>query len=87
MQTYIITMDMEDELSEAAASALNGCFFYLSTKLSGNFGSGKRIICPIKAFHPVLPKMSLKRSSISRKTSIRKIGRPKTLTCSRRLYR
>lgn len=27
MQTYIITMDMEDELSEAAASALNGCFF------------------------------------------------------------
>ena len=27
MQTYIITMDMENELSEAAASALNGRFF------------------------------------------------------------
>lgn len=27
MQTYIITMDMENELSEAAASALNGHFF------------------------------------------------------------
>lgn len=40
MQTYIITMDMENELSEAAASALNGRFFYLSTKLSGNLGSG-----------------------------------------------
>ena len=40
MQTYIITMDMENELSEAAASALNGHFFYLSTKLSGNLGSG-----------------------------------------------
>lgn len=27
MQTYIITMDMENELSEAAAGALNGHFF------------------------------------------------------------
>ena len=86
MKTYIITMDMENELSEAAASALNGHFF-TCPQIIRQFGIRYRIICPIKAFHTVLPKMSLKRSSISRKTSIRKIGRPKTLTCSRRLYR
>ena len=86
MQTYIITMDMEDELSEAAASALNGFFFTCPQNYQAILDQVTDYLSD-KSFHPVLPKMSSKRSSISRKTSIRKIGHPKTLTCSRRLYR
>ena len=37
MQTYIITMDMENELSEAAVSALNGRFFNCPQKYKANW--------------------------------------------------
>nr|WP_231410385.1 hypothetical protein [Neisseria meningitidis] len=86
MQTYIITMDMENELSEAAASALNGRFFTCPQNYQAIWDQVSDYLSD-KGFPHGIAQDVFEAVEYFTQNSIRKIGRPKTLTCSRRLYR
>lgn len=86
MQTYIITMDMENDLSEAAASALNGRFFACPQNYQAIWDQVSDYLSD-KGFPHGIAKDVFEAVEYFAQNLHSENCRPKILTCSQRLYR